>query len=88
MSINPERARQDPVIVQNVPFHKAQLQLLAEVEGMQPPPRPANWGVSSTCPNVYLRLILLNLFDYSVLTYFLGQLLTVYNCLEHIYLRY
>lgn len=44
VSINPERARQDPVIVQNVPFHKAQLQLLAEVEGMQPPPRPANWG--------------------------------------------
>jgi hypothetical protein len=46
-NIDPERAKYDPIIVHNVPFYKATLQLEAEVNQMQPPPRPANWGVCS-----------------------------------------
>lgn len=52
MNINPDRARLDPVIVPNVPYYKAQLQVQAEVDQMQPPPRPANWGVSRHVPVV------------------------------------
>lgn len=46
INIDPERARLDPVIVPNVPYYKAQLQVQAEVDQLQPPPRPANWVVS------------------------------------------
>ncbi|KAG0585940.1 hypothetical protein KC19_2G050700 [Ceratodon purpureus] len=44
MNINPDRARVDPLVVQNVPYYKAQLQVQAEIDQLQPPPRPANWG--------------------------------------------
>lgn len=46
-SIDPVRAREDPVIVKNVPFYKAKKALEAEVTKLSPPPRPQNWGVSS-----------------------------------------
>lgn len=54
MNINAERASRDPVIVQNVPFYKAQLQVQADVDQLQPPPRPANWGVSLRVPVVFV----------------------------------
>ncbi|KAL3508687.1 hypothetical protein ACH5RR_028088 [Cinchona calisaya] len=43
-SIDPERARDDPVIVKNVPYYKAKKALEAEVMRLDPPPRPQNWG--------------------------------------------
>lgn len=45
ISIDPVRARDDPVIVKNIPYHKAKKALEAEVMKIDPPPRPANWGV-------------------------------------------
>lgn len=50
MNINPDRAMLDPVIVPNVPYYKAQLQVQAEVDQLKPPPRPANWAVSLPVP--------------------------------------
>lgn len=47
VSIDPVRAREDPVIVKNVPYYKAKKALEAEVTKLNPPPRPQNWGVSS-----------------------------------------
>ncbi|EOA13430.1 hypothetical protein CARUB_v10026472mg [Capsella rubella] len=47
ISIDPVRARDDPVIVKNVPYYKAKKSLEAEVTKLSPPPRPQNWGVSS-----------------------------------------
>ncbi|ESQ43105.1 hypothetical protein EUTSA_v10013651mg [Eutrema salsugineum] len=44
ISIDPDRAREDPVIVRNVPFYKAKKALEAEVTKLNPPPRPQNWG--------------------------------------------
>ncbi|KAE9585185.1 hypothetical protein Lalb_Chr25g0286311 [Lupinus albus] len=44
ISIDPERARDDPVIVKNVPFYKAKKALETEVMKLNPPPRPPNWG--------------------------------------------
>ncbi|CAA7049080.1 unnamed protein product [Microthlaspi erraticum] len=44
ISIDPVRAREDPVIVKNVPFYKAKKALEAEVTKLNPPPRPQNWG--------------------------------------------
>ena len=46
VSIDPVRAREDPVIVKNVPYYKAKKSLEAEVTKLNPPPRPQNWGVS------------------------------------------
>lgn len=46
VSIDPVRAREDPVIVKNVPYYKAKKSLEAEVTKLSPPPRPQNWGVS------------------------------------------
>lgn len=46
ISIDPVRAREDPVVVKNVPFYKAKKALEAEVTKLNPPPRPQNWGVS------------------------------------------
>ncbi|CDP05932.1 unnamed protein product [Coffea canephora] len=43
-SIDPERARDDPIIVKNVPYHKAKKALEAEVMKLDPPRRPQNWG--------------------------------------------
>lgn len=45
ISIDPVRAREDPVIVKNVPYYKAKKALEAEVMKLNPPPRPQNWGV-------------------------------------------
>ncbi|MED6135784.1 hypothetical protein PIB30_049862 [Stylosanthes scabra] len=45
ISIDPDRARDDPVIVRNVPFYKAKKALESEVMKLDPPPRPPNWGV-------------------------------------------
>ncbi|XP_057455309.1 uncharacterized protein LOC130746633 [Lotus japonicus] len=44
ISIDPSRARDDPVIVKNVPYFKAKKALEAEVMKLDPPPRPPTWG--------------------------------------------
>lgn len=44
VSIDPVRAREDPVIVKNIPYFKAKKALEAEVMKLDPPPRPQNWG--------------------------------------------
>ncbi|CAA0816320.1 embryo defective 2737 [Striga hermonthica] len=44
ISIDPDRARDDPVIVKNIPFYRAKKTLEAEVMKLNPPPRPRNWG--------------------------------------------
>ena len=45
ISIDHARARDDPVIVKNVPYYKAKKALETEVMKIDPPPRPPNWGV-------------------------------------------
>ncbi|GAY47817.1 hypothetical protein CUMW_107260 [Citrus unshiu] len=42
--IDPVRAREDPVIVKNIPYYKAKKALETEVMKLDPPPRPENWG--------------------------------------------
>ncbi|XP_015061560.1 uncharacterized protein LOC107007446 [Solanum pennellii] len=44
VSIDPARAREDPIIVKNIPYFKAKKTLEAEVMKLDPPPRPQNWG--------------------------------------------
>ncbi|KDO62531.1 hypothetical protein CISIN_1g039081mg, partial [Citrus sinensis] len=44
ISIDPVRAREDPVIVKNIPYYKAKKALETEVMKLDPPPRPENWG--------------------------------------------
>ncbi|XP_038898515.1 uncharacterized protein LOC120086127 isoform X2 [Benincasa hispida] len=44
ISIDPVRARDDPVVVKNIPYYKAKKTLEAEVMKLDPPPRPQNWG--------------------------------------------
>ncbi|PIA35234.1 hypothetical protein AQUCO_03600122v1 [Aquilegia coerulea] len=44
ISIDPARARDDPVIVRNIPFYKAKKALEAEVMKLDVPSRPHNWG--------------------------------------------
>ncbi|KAK6154352.1 hypothetical protein DH2020_008600 [Rehmannia glutinosa] len=44
ISIDPIRAKDDPVIVKNIPFYKAKKALEAEVMKLNAPPRPHNWG--------------------------------------------
>ncbi|KAL5127735.1 hypothetical protein HKD37_14G040104 [Glycine soja] len=44
ISIDPARARDDPIIVKNVPYYKAKKALETEVMKIDPPPRPPNWG--------------------------------------------
>lgn len=44
ISMDPERARNDPVIVKNIPYYKAKGALETEVMKLDPPPRPQNWG--------------------------------------------
>lgn len=46
ISIDPVRARDDPVVLKNIPYYKAKKALEAEVMKLDPPPRPQNWGVS------------------------------------------
>ncbi|KAG8364921.1 hypothetical protein BUALT_Bualt18G0049000 [Buddleja alternifolia] len=43
-SIDPVRAKEDPVIVKNIPYFKAKKALETEVLKFNPPPRPPNWG--------------------------------------------
>ena len=49
ISVDPVRARDDPVIVKNVPYYKATKALESEVMKLDPPPRPPNWGVRILC---------------------------------------
>ncbi|XP_031474766.1 uncharacterized protein LOC116246974 isoform X1 [Nymphaea colorata] len=44
ISIDPARARDDPVIVKNIPYYKAKKALEVEVMKLDAPPRPHNWG--------------------------------------------
>lgn len=44
ISVDPVRARDDPVIVKNIPYYKAKKALEAEVLNLDVPPRPQNWG--------------------------------------------
>ncbi|KAI7732982.1 hypothetical protein M8C21_024973 [Ambrosia artemisiifolia] len=44
ISMDPERARNDPVVVKNIPYYKAKAALETEVMKLNPPPRPQNWG--------------------------------------------
>ncbi|KAK4344072.1 hypothetical protein RND71_037166 [Anisodus tanguticus] len=44
VSIDPTRAREDPVVVKNIPYFKAKKALEAEVMKLDPPSRPRNWG--------------------------------------------
>ncbi|KAG9157100.1 hypothetical protein Leryth_025867 [Lithospermum erythrorhizon] len=44
ISIDPDRAQEDPVVVKNIPYYKARKSLEAEVMKLDPPPRPQNWG--------------------------------------------
>lgn len=43
-AIDPIRAREDPVIVRNVPYYKARKKIEAEVMKLEVPSRPPNWG--------------------------------------------
>ncbi|URE45561.1 hypothetical protein MUK42_14745 [Musa troglodytarum] len=45
ISVDPVRARDDPVIVKNIPYYKAKKALEAEVLNLDVPPRPQNWGL-------------------------------------------
>ncbi|RXI03050.1 hypothetical protein DVH24_003128 [Malus domestica] len=47
ISIDPARAKEDPVIVKNIPYYKAKKALETDVMKLDPPPRPQNWGVSN-----------------------------------------
>ncbi|PSR95695.1 Protein disulfide-isomerase [Actinidia chinensis var. chinensis] len=44
ISIDPVRARDDPVVVKDIPYYKAKKALEAELFKLDPPPRPENWG--------------------------------------------
>ncbi|KAL8505820.1 hypothetical protein ACS0TY_016880 [Phlomoides rotata] len=44
ISMDPNRAKDDPVVVKNIPFYKAKKALESEVMMLNPPPRPHNWG--------------------------------------------
>ncbi|CAI9088679.1 OLC1v1023085C4 [Oldenlandia corymbosa var. corymbosa] len=44
ISIDPARAREDPVVIKNIPYYKAKQALETEVMRLDPPPRPENWG--------------------------------------------
>ncbi|KMZ66268.1 hypothetical protein ZOSMA_2G02790 [Zostera marina] len=44
ISIDPKRAKEDPIIVKNVPYYKAKQALQAEIMNLAVPPRPNDWG--------------------------------------------
>ncbi|EXB42547.1 hypothetical protein L484_011318 [Morus notabilis] len=44
ISIDPDRAKNDPVIVKNIPYYNAKKALEAETMKLNPPPRPTDWG--------------------------------------------
>ncbi|KAL4584964.1 hypothetical protein LXL04_009577 [Taraxacum kok-saghyz] len=52
VSMDPERARNDPVVVKNIPYFKAKNKLEDEVMKLNPPPRPQNWGELNVPLNV------------------------------------
>lgn len=54
ISVDPARARDDPVIVKNIPYYKAKKALEVEVMKLDPPPRPENWGVRILCAHILL----------------------------------
>lgn len=60
--MDPVRARDDPVIVKNIPYYKAKKVLEAEVMKLDPPPRPQNWGVRLNCLHCW-HILLLHLQD-------------------------
>ncbi|CAM8954588.1 unnamed protein product [Rhodiola kirilowii] len=44
ITLDPVRAKDDPVVVKNVPYYKAKKALESDVLKLNPPPRPQNWG--------------------------------------------
>ncbi|KAL9274275.1 hypothetical protein AKJ16_DCAP27078, partial [Drosera capensis] len=44
VTLDPSRARDDPVVVKNAPYFKLKKALEVEVMKLDPPPRPKNWG--------------------------------------------
>ncbi|GAB4849501.1 hypothetical protein Ancab_004295 [Ancistrocladus abbreviatus] len=44
IALDPVRAREDPVVVKNIPYYKAKKLIEAEILKLSPPPRPQNWG--------------------------------------------
>eukprot|EP00249_Psilotum_nudum_P012807 c23999_g1_i1 orf=623-2005(-) len=42
-TIDPSRAMQDPVVIKNIPYYKARLQIMDEVTKLDVPPRPVDW---------------------------------------------
>ncbi|KAL9251106.1 hypothetical protein AKJ16_DCAP00934 [Drosera capensis] len=44
VQLDPSRARDDAVVVKNVPYFKLKKALEVEVMKLDPPPRPKNWG--------------------------------------------
>ncbi|BBH01778.1 embryo defective 2737 [Prunus dulcis] len=57
ISIDPARAREDPVIVKNIPYYKAKKALEAEVMKLDPPPRPQNWGVQRKIRKMFTLIL-------------------------------
>ncbi|KAL8166205.1 hypothetical protein V2J09_007704 [Rumex salicifolius] len=44
VTLDPARAKDDPVIVKNIPYYQARKTVEAEVMKLEPPARPQNWG--------------------------------------------
>ncbi|XP_042457811.1 uncharacterized protein LOC122041976 [Zingiber officinale] len=44
ITLDPGRARNDPIIVKNIPYYRAKKALESEVMKIDVPPRPQNWG--------------------------------------------
>ncbi|CAN0920265.1 hypothetical protein LINGRAHAP2_LOCUS31939 [Linum grandiflorum] len=44
ISIDPVRAREDPIVVKSIPYYRAKKALEAEIMRLDPPPRPQKWG--------------------------------------------
>ncbi|KAH9325431.1 hypothetical protein KI387_005609, partial [Taxus chinensis] len=47
LTIDPSKAREDPVFVKNVPYYKARKKIKDDVMKLEVPRRPDNWGVSN-----------------------------------------
>eukprot|EP01018_Ginkgo_biloba_P010230 Gb_18684 [translate_table: standard] len=43
-AIDPISAREDPIVVKNIPYYKAKKKLEAEIMQLEVPPRPSDWG--------------------------------------------
>ena len=44
--IDAERAKRDPIVIQDIPYYKSFQAVEAEVESLEVPPRPVEWTVS------------------------------------------